>query len=198
MLKIELPRVPRTHPDRVRLPLTFDPARLQADLARLEGIEWTEHFVRQNYEGDWSALPLRADKDAIHPILRIYRSPSATEFVDTEFLALTPYFQEVLRSFQSPIDCVRLMRLTPGSEIKQHNDFDLAVEDGWARIHVPITTNPGVSFHVNDAPVTMLPGEAWYLRLADPHRARNDGDTTRVHMVIDTAVNDWLLEQLAG
>ena len=46
-------------PDRIRLPLAFDPARLRADLNALAGESWTAHFVRQNYACDWSVLPLR-------------------------------------------------------------------------------------------------------------------------------------------
>ncbi len=40
-------------PDRVRLPLTFDPAALAADLAAHAATPWTRHVVRDNYEGDW-------------------------------------------------------------------------------------------------------------------------------------------------
>jgi hypothetical protein len=173
-------------PDRVRLPLAFDPARLAADLAKLEESDWIAHFVKQNYEGDWSALPLRAHAGASHPIQMIYSPPGATEFVDTPLLARTPYFAEVIAAFECPVTCVRLMRLTPGSAIKEHRDHDLAAEEGWARIHVPVTSNPGVEFFVNGREVAMAPGEAWYLRLADPHSAANRGDADRVHMVIDT------------
>lgn len=184
--------------DRVRLPLAFDPARLRADLARIEGDEWIAHFVRQNYEGDWSALPLRAHAGATHPVMMIYSPPEATEFVDTPFLARTPYFAEVIAAFQCAVTCVRLMRLTPGSRIREHKDHDLAAETGWARIHVPVTSNPGVEFFVNREPVTMLPGEAWYLRLSDPHSAANLGDEDRVHLVIDVQADDWLEGMLAG
>lgn len=185
-------------PDRVKLPLAFDPARLAADLAAFESDEWTAHFVRQNYKGDWSALPLRADAEATHPIMMIASRPGTTEFADTRFLARTPYFAEVIAAFQCEITTVRLMRLSPGSEILEHCDHDLGAEYGWARIHVPVTTNPDVSFFVNREPVTMAPGEAWYLRLSDPHSAANRGETDRVHLVIDAKINDWLAEMLAG
>jgi hypothetical protein len=185
-------------PDRVQLPLAFDPARLAADLARLESEDWIAHFVQQNYEGDWSALPLRAHVGATHPIQMIYSPPNATEFADTPLLGRTPYFREVLAAFACPVTCVRLMRLTPGSVIREHMDNDLAAEEGWARIHVPVTSNPGVEFFLNGTPVPMLPGEAWYLRLADPHRAANRGDADRVHLVIDAKVDPWLAALLAN
>ena len=184
-------------PDRVRLPLAFDPARLAADLAAFDGDEWVAHFVRQNYEGDWSALPLRAQAGATHPIQMIYSPPGASDFVDTPFLARTPYFAEVIAAFECPVTCVRLMRLTPGSVILEHHDNDLAAEEGAARIHVPVVTNEGVEFLLNRRPVAMKPGEAWYLRLADPHAEANRGDADRVHLVIDVLVDDWMRGMLA-
>lgn len=191
-----LPRSAAEYPDRVRLPFAFDAARLAADLAALDGTDWVEHFVRQNYEGDWSVLPLRAPVGATHPIQMIYSPPGVSEFCDTDFLKQTPYFAEVIAAFDCPVMSVRLMRLTPGSVIKEHQDHDLAAEEGVARIHVPVVTNPGVEFHVNRTEVKMLPGEAWYLRLADPHSVANRGDTTRVHLVIDLVVNEWMAAQL--
>lgn len=187
-----------TFADRVRLPFAFDAAQLEADLRRLDGTDWVAHFVNRNYEGDWSALPLRAQAGATHPIQMIYSPPGATDFVDTPLLAQTPYFREVIAAFECPVTCARLMRLTPGSVIHEHRDHDLAAEEGWARVHVPVTTNSDVSFHLNGAPVDLMPGEAWYLRLADPHRAANHGQTDRVHLVIDLMVDDWLAEMLAG
>ncbi len=185
-------------PDRVRLPMAFDPARLAADLAAFDGDEWVAHFVRQNYEGDWSALPLRAQVGATHPIQMIYSPPGVTDFADTPFLSRAPYFAEVIAAFACPVTCVRLMRLTPGSVIKEHHDNDLAAEEGVARIHVPVATNDRVEFLLNRTPVTMKPGEAWYLRLADPHAVANRGDADRVHLVIDVLVDSWMRGMLAA
>jgi hypothetical protein len=178
--------------DRLRLPLSFDPARLRADLERLEQDRWTRHYVPQNYEGDWSVLPLRFAKGATHPIKMIYADPTATEFVDGPNLAASPYLTEVLAHFTCPMQAARLMRLTPGSMIKEHSDHDLAADWGKARIHIPVTTNPDVEFMLNDVPVAMAPGSVWYLRLADPHRVANRGTEDRVHLVIDCTMNDWL------
>jgi len=185
-----------TMPDRLRLPLSFDPNALRRDLEALTAIDWTAHFVTQNYEGDWSVIPLRGPAGALHPIQMIYADPAATAFADTPYLGGCPYFLSVISTFRCDIQCVRLMRLTPGSAIKEHRDYDLDAERGVARIHIPITTNPGVVFEVNRMPVTMAPGEAWYLRLTDPHRVINGGTTDRVHLVLDAVVNDWMTEML--
>lgn len=178
-------------PDRIRLPLAFDPARLAADLAAVDR-DWIDHLVRQNYEGNWSVLPLRHTAGATHPVMQIYADPTATDFVDGPLLAATPYLRAVLAEFRCPLHAVRLMRLTPGSVIRPHYDHDLGAEYGAARLHVPITTNRHVEFLLNGVAVTMQPGECWYLRLSDTHSVANRGTTDRVHLVIDATVNDWL------
>ena len=142
-------------PDRLRLKLAFDPSRLAADLECLREVVWTEHFVKQNYDGDWSVIPLRAAAGATHPIMMIYSDPTATAFADTPLLARTPYFRAVLAAFQCPLQAVRLMRLAPGSVIKEHRDGDLAFEHGAVRLHVPIVTSPQVEFRLNGSRVVM-------------------------------------------
>ena len=185
-------------PDRKRLPFAFDVEGLRRDLAVVAGDGWTEHLVRQNYEGDWSVIALRHTAGATHPVLKIYADPGATAFEDSPLLAATPTYRAVLSAFECPLQAVRLMRLTPGSIIKEHRDHDLAAEWGAARIHIPITTNPAVEFLVNRVAVAMQPGEAWYLRLADPHAVANRGAADRVHLVIDCTVNDWLHDLLTA
>ncbi|CAN5802371.1 hypothetical protein BH11PSE6_BH11PSE6_07350 [soil metagenome] len=197
-----MPETPQQSPfsfaDRLRLPITLDAADLRADLDRIVGATWVEHFVRQNYEGDWSVLPLRFTAGATHPIMQAYSNPSVTEYEDSPLLGRTPHFRRALSYFECPLGPVRLMRLTPGSVIKEHRDHDLAVEWGAARIHIPIATNDDVEFLVNRTQVVMEPGSVWYLRLSDPHSVANRGTTDRVHLVIDCIANDWLKEQLAA
>jgi hypothetical protein len=180
--------------DRIRLSFRFDASRLQSDLehAHAKFGEWVAHFVESNYEGDWSVIPLRGRADARHAVEMIYSDPGTTEFADGPILDVCPYFRRVLAQFECPIGAVRLMKLSPGSKIKEHQDFDLKLEDGFARFHVPILTNPGVEFYLNGVRVVMQVGECWYLRLSDPHHVSNNGDSDRIHLVIDAVANDWL------
>lgn len=187
-----------TLPDRKRLPLAFDAGALAADLAVIEREHWQPHFVRDNYRGDWSAIALRAAAGETHPVRLIYANPTATEWVDTPLMDRGPAMRAAVRALHCPVQSVRLMRLGPGSAILPHDDLDLAAEAERARLHLPIRTNPEVRFVLNGEPVTMLPGELWYLRLRDTHSARNDGATDRVHLVIDVRANDWLLAMLRG
>ena len=181
-----------TPPDRLRLPFSFDPARLAADLAALASQPWIQHFVADNYAGDWSVIPLRGKAGATHPVTMIYSDPTCRAFEDTPFLAACPYFREVLAAFACPLQSVRLMRLGPGSVIKEHRDHDLDHEHGAVRFHVPVVTNPRVEFVLNGERVILDAGSAWYLRLSDPHRVANRGAEVRVHLVIDALVDSWV------
>jgi hypothetical protein len=182
----------RHFPDRLRLPLDFDPARLAADMDAISAGGWIAHFVTQNYDGDWSVIPLRGPAGARHPVQMIYSDPTCPAYADTPLLATAPYLREVLGRFACPLQAVRLMRLSPGSLIKEHRDLDLAFEDGTVRIHIPVTTNDGVDFRLNGSRCVMPAGSTWYLRLADPHSVANRGGSDRVHLVIDATVNDWV------
>ncbi len=181
-------------PDRLKMPFQFSAEQLAKDLAVLNETEWTEHFVKQNYEGDWSAIPLRSPKGETHPIRMIYSDPTATEFVDTIYLKQCPYFQEVLSHFKCDVSVVRLMKLGAGSVIKEHFDYDLCYEDGAIRFHIPVVTNPEIEFYLNNERIILGAGECWYLRLSDPHRVNNFSSEDRVHLVVDATVNDWITE----
>ena len=183
--------------DRLRLPLQFDAAALQADVERLDADGWIPHFVPDHYHGTWSVLPLRMTAGAGHEIAAIYPDPAATGFADTPLLARCPALAGVLRSLECPVGSARLMKLTPGSVIKPHRDHDLDPEHGRARLHVPVATNRDVDFRLNGTRVVMEAGECWFLRLSDEHSVANRGASDRIHLVIDVAVNDWLLAQLA-
>lgn len=178
--------------DRLKLPLRFDPVRLQADLHTAERFPWTDHFVTRNYEGSWSIIPLRAPAGETHPVRMIYPDPTCREFVDTPILAECAHFREVLAAIPAPLDSVRLMKLAPGSVILEHRDHELGLEYGVVRLHVPVRTNPGVEFLLNGERVVMEEGECWYLRLSDPHAVANRGADDRVHLVIDARATDEL------
>ena len=184
--------------DRIKLPLRFSIDQLKHDYHKLTTIDWIDHFVKRNYSGKWDVLPLRGKAGATHPVMMIYSDPTSTEFENTPFLKECPYFQEVLNTFQCPLNAVRLMRLTPGSEIKEHTDHLLDAGLESARLHIPIQTNGGVYFFLNKQRVVLEEGECWYLRLSDPHSVVNRGNRDRIHMVIDVMVNDWLRDILSS
>lgn len=141
-------------------------------------------------------VPLRAPAVASHPIMQIPSPPGCANWVETKHLAACPAIRAALKTLCCELSAVRLMRLGPASEIREHRALDLAAEYGSARPHLPLSTDPKVAFLVNKRAVVMQPGEWWYLRLSDPHSVINRGTSDRIHLVVDVRMNDWLAGEL--
>lgn len=169
---------------------------MQRDLDLLTEEDWIPHFVEQNFDGEWSVVPLRAPAGATHPVKQIYSDPTCENFCDTHHLTNCGYLREIINWFECPVRAVRLMKLARGSTIHEHRDFDLDIESGTARLHIVVVTNPQVEFRLNQELVPMLAGNCYYLRLSEPHSVKNEGTSDRVHMVLDVELNDWLMSQL--
>jgi len=150
---------------------------------------WMPHFNTANYEGNWTVLPLRTPGglDSILPDDHMDR-----RYADHPNMTRFPAVKYVLNYLQCDIMSVRLLRLSSGSAIKRHTDPELAFERGEARLHIPIITNPKVEFNVNGIRVVMKEGECWYINANLPHSVANNGETDRIHLVVDCKVNPWL------
>jgi hypothetical protein len=175
--------------DAVRLPMAFDADGLKTDVAALAKGDWVLHFNTQYFTGEWSGVALRAVQGTAAPL---FAGPNSGTFSDTDFVTRCPHVGAVIGSFRCPLKAVRLLKLAAGSVIREHRDYDLGFDSGEVRIHVPVTTNPGVEFYLNNKRVVMAEGECWYLDLSLPHRVANRGPSERIHLVLDCEVNDWL------
>jgi hypothetical protein len=173
----------------LRLPFCFDPTRLQGDLALLNADDWVPHFNQAYYTGEWSGAALRSVGGSAR---QLFQDPTKTEFMDTPLMARCSYFQQVMSTFECPLESIRLLRLRAGSQIKEHRDFGLSYEDGVFRLHIPIVTNPQLEFYLEDERLDLREGECWYLDFNRNHRICNGGVTDRVHLVVDGLVNDWV------
>ena len=169
------------------LPFSFDVAKLRIDLAICEAEQWTAHFNTNDYSGDWNGIALRSASGMAADI--VTTSPDA--FSDTPLLDQCTYFREILSGFHFPIETVRLLALSPGSTIKEHRDPGLGYEHGLFRLHIPIITDPAVSFIVDRSRLQMEAGQCWYANFSLPHSVQHDGNTRRIHLVIDGLRNAW-------
>lgn len=180
----------------LRLPLSFDVARLQLELDQLEASHWVRHFNTSAYENNWSCIPLRSvggRQDHIMPL-------EQSEFQDTAIFALCPYMREVVDQFACEKTSIRLMSLEPGGVIHEHRDDGASLEDGITRLHIPVRTSPQVLFRIDGEPVHFSAGHAWYLNAACLHAVENRGPLPRVHLMLDCVTNPWLVQmfQAAG
>jgi hypothetical protein len=182
----------------LRIPVAVDLDGLRADLARVPADLWALHFNKRQYEGDWSGVAFRAvggDARRLYPDLA-QRRP----YEDTPLLESAPAVKALLDALGCSLAAVRFMRLGAGARILEHRDYDLGVDHGEIRLHVPIVTSPAADFVLDGRAITMRAGECWYLDFARPHRASNSGRDARVHLVIDCLVDDamraWLRQAL--
>lgn len=181
-------------PARLRLPVDVDVAALRAEALALAPATWVAHFNQQIYEGEWSGVSLRSVGGVAD---RLYPDPAAdAPYADTALLATCPAHRSFLARLRCPLLAARLLALGPGAAVQDHTDYRLGWADGEIRLHVPIVSGPEVEFILADDPVVMRPGEVWYLDLTLPHRLANRSSATRIHLVVDCVVNDWL-EELA-
>lgn len=183
-----------------RLPLSFDSERMLADLEKVEnGTTWHDHpdYTVAN-TGDWKAVALLSatSADANNPDSLRYRGQGKA--APTAVLESCPYLSEVLSTFKTEIHRARLMNLRPGTRISEHRDYGAqrySIERGFIRVHIPIRTHSDVHWKLRGETIPMLPGEAWYLNVCQPHAVENNSNVMRVHLVLDVKVNDWLLTQ---
>ena len=184
----------------VKLPLPIDAALMKAELQKLEGVTFIDHYNKPHYEGDWSVISLRSPSGKAENIVSIHASSdhAANTYQDTPLMDRCPYIKSVISQLHCEKTMIRLMKLNAGAVIKTHTDHDMNFESGEARFHIPIVTNDQVEFFVDEERITLKEGACWYLNLNLPHRVTNGGTTDRIHLVIDCIVNDWVSDQFSN
>ncbi|MCP9770168.1 aspartyl/asparaginyl beta-hydroxylase domain-containing protein [Lacihabitans sp. LS3-19] len=165
----------------------FDSNKLLQDLRMCQSIQWPLHFNKNDFTGHWSSFALRSISGKE---LDILATPNAI-YNDTPTLNKCKYFLEIINYFKCPKEAVRLLSLSPNSFIKEHSDNAAGYSDGFFRIHVPILTNPEVVFRLNGKILPMQVGECWYADFNLPHFVSNEGNSDRIHLVIDCIRNKW-------
>lgn len=170
-----------------KLPFKIDSKLLLKDLKTAEKFTFIDHYVTSNFSRDYKLLPLRSINGSL-------TNGFATEiqtYQNTGVLDKCNYFKEIIAGFQCNKKSIRLMCLPPNDSVNLHTDFECGYEDGLFRIHIPIITNDKVSFNINDEIIQMKTEEVWYINFNLPHSVKNEGNTKRVHLVIDCIRNSW-------
>jgi len=160
----------------IQLPYAFDASRLAAEVNALDDSAWMQHPSRMSGNSAVALLSRDGgDNDDFDGAMS-----------ETPHLKRCPYVMQVMAGFGEVLGRSRLMKLAAGSEVSLHVDFNYH----WytrVRIHIPVITNPGVTFFCADEQIHMQAGESWIFNSWRRHRVVNGGDEDRVHLVIDTA-----------
>jgi hypothetical protein len=176
-----------------RFPLKLDLQRMVDELASLEGGKWLSHYDTALADG-WTTIPL-STHDGSADNQDSQRVGEWGKYQATKYLDQLPYFKTVLEAFNCPFGRVRIMKLMPGSIIREHRDTYEEVSDyafGQVRLHIPIVTNDKVVFTVDGKKVQMKAGRLYYVNFSKKHYVKNDGDAARTHLVLDLKVNESL------
>lgn len=167
----------------LQLPIRFDAEALAAEVRALPASAWDPHptgFVGN--EAVRLVTPHGALTDAIE-------GPMAP----TEHLRRCPRIMAVMAELGGVWGRSRLMALAPGAEVPAHVDAHYY----WRthlRIHIPVITNPGVTFTCGDAKVHMAAGECWVFDSFRWHDVQNRGSERRIHLVLDTVGGETISE----
>lgn len=158
-----------------QLPVLFDVARLQAEVAALPAEAWVPH--PDGIPGNSAARLISVDGaegDGMHG-----------QMLPTRWLEAMPYARQALAGFGVVWSRSRLMRLAPGVGVPEHADINYH----WhtrVRIHIPVFTRPEVRFHCDGQAVHMAAGEAWIFDNWRRHHVENAAPAERIHLVADT------------
>jgi hypothetical protein len=168
-----------------KLPIRFAAETLASEVRALPQTAWTPHptgFVGN--EAVRLVSPGGEDTDAIE-------GPMAP----TPHLLACPYTMETMTALGGVWGRSRFMGLGAGAEVPEHIDSNYY----WRthlRLHVPVITNPGVTFTCGGTSVHMKAGECWAFDSFRLHEVQNKGSDQRVHLVIDTVGTERLWDLL--
>ena len=159
----------------LQLSIRFDAERLAAEVNALPKSAWLPHPT--GYVGN-EAVPLVSPGGTPNDGFDGPMGP-------TEALRQCPYIMDVMAELGCVWGRSRLMGLAAGADVPIHID----VHYHWRthrRLHVPVITNPGVLFTVNDETVHMEAGDCWLFDSFSLHKVQNKGSERRIHLVLDT------------
>lgn len=159
----------------LKLPIRFCGETLAREVEALPRQAWMPH--PQKFDGN-IAIPLVSPGGALNDQ---WSGPMAP----TEWLRRCPAILQIMQELDSTWGRSRLMALEAGAVVPEHVDIHYY----WRthlRIHIPVTTNPNVSFTCAGETVRMKPGECWLLDSFFRHSVENRGEQTRIHLVLDT------------
>lgn len=158
-----------------QLPLLFDVARLQAEVAALPPEAWVAHPDQAPGNSAVRLItPGGGETDGVQG-----------RMAPTPWLETMPYLKQALAGFGVVWSRSRLMRLAPGADVPEHADINYH----WhkrVRLHIPVLTWPEVRFHCDGEAVHMGAGEAWVFDNWRRHHVENRAGGERIHLVADT------------
>ena len=170
----------------LKLPIRFDAEALKREIEALPKSAWVPHAT--GFPGNEAVRLITVggeDTDDFNG-----------QMAPTQNLRACPYIMEIMAELDGVWGRSRLMGLGPGAEVPLHVDSHYYWRTHW-RIHIPIITNPAVTFSCGPETVHMDAGDCWMFDSFRWHRVQNGGTEQRVHLVLDTVITERLRRLMA-
>ena len=177
-------------PANFRLLRQLDIQPLQQRVAQLSEADWQHDSGRQQRfaaHRETQTLALLYDPDFR------YTQPTRQPAFDRFAQELEPVLADIAQNFPAHSYLLRLLlvRLPAGARIASHTDGGASLHCVH-RLHLPVFTNTGALFAVGDEIRHLAAGEVWEINNCRSHGVRNDGESARVHLILD-----WVTPALA-
>lgn len=151
------------------LPPAADPVW---DVFRLRQQRFAVHDDTRSIAFQWSARALTGS----HTVMTSsYPSPALAEAVNACAARLA-------QAYHGTVESLLLTELGPGRHIARHRDSGPLLERTH-RCHLPVVTNPDVTFMIDDIGHHLCAGTAYEVDNMRPHAVANDGATARIHLI---------------
>ena len=162
---------------------------------------WSEITIRQEYPGSahhdteciFARGPEAFTPDKFFFDLGSYDYPAMDRLADVLVPVLRPLLNDVLKVTE--LGRVLIVNLKAGGSVDEHID-EGTYADYFARFHVVISTNPYCYNITGGEPAHWAVGECWWFDHKKPHAATNQGETDRVHIIIDAVAPDYPMPQV--
>lgn len=156
-------------------------------------LNWDEYTYRQTDrygQSDTKTIPLLWSEDFVKSTMW-----KSYEFFKVSLIQIENHLINLLG--EGKIEVALLINLPKSKKILPHIDAGNEHFFKTKRIHIPITTNDMCNFIVGDETIQMKQGEIWEINNAYKlHSVNNDGDTDRIHLLIDYKISDKKIKTL--
>lgn len=162
--------------------VSIDPARVAADLARLEPAGYVDSYG-EFVCGSWRTSMLwNASGETDDTRIRDYAGAAQL----TDHGRKLGYIEELMTSTFNldRLRFARITRLAPGTVVVPHVDY-IELESDLVRIHVPLQTDPRAYASEEQTIYRMALGEAWFLDATRVHSIANFSEVNRLHLLLD-------------
>ncbi len=181
-------------------------------------LSYENHYSNYNKQKSWSALSIKGFSEDIQFInkpsemgrkwkkdhqdieYKLQFTELYNQFNNDNINIIEQLFNKMNLNIQR-CERIRIMKLSKNSgTLERHTDQGCPdtgiIENKLMRIHIPIKTNNEVKFHTwidSDENITHMEyGSAYYLDTRKPHKAVNNGDEDRIHLVFDYSVDEQI------